>query len=73
MSRCRQCDAPIVWANREGGGRIALDSHEVVGGDLQLDGGRPTPFARPVDPSDRKAAFQEHTCNAVVKKRAVPG
>lgn len=69
MSRCRQCDAPIVWADREGDGRIALDSHEVVGGDIQLDGG----VARPVDPSDRKAAFQEHTCSAAVKKRAVPG
>jgi len=67
MSRCRACDAPIIWANRppgEGGGLLALDSHEQLGGDFVLDGRN----AYRADPSDRKTAYQEHACASVVRR-----
>ena len=68
MSRCRACDAPIIWAYRpaeEGGGLIALDQHEQLGGAYTLDGMREAARARP---SDRKTGYQEHQCAAVVRR-----
>lgn len=72
MSRCRSCDAGIIWADRDtevgGGGvareRIALDAHEQIGGDYALEDGK----AIPAMPSDRKTGFREHTCAAVVRR-----
>lgn len=68
MSRCRACDAPIIWADRavEGGGRIALDSHEQHGGKFRLEHG----VAVEVVPSTTRQAFMEHNCGMVV---AEPG
>jgi hypothetical protein len=74
MTSCRACGAPLIWAERDtevgGGGvareRIALDYHEVLGGDLQLVDGKAVPF----EPSDRKPAFREHYCGVVVRRGA---
>lgn len=73
MSNCRACGAPIIWAELEADeagittlSRIALDSHEVLGGDWQLDGGR----AVRSEPNDRKPAFREHDCSVVVRRGA---
>lgn len=68
MSRCRACDAALVWATRADGGRIALDNHEQVGGDYELREG----VAVAVQPSDRKVAFREHRCGEVVVRHGVP-
>jgi hypothetical protein len=67
VSRCRACDAPIIWAERpsgEGGGLLALDQHEQIGGDFTLDGRK----ASRAEPSDRKTGFREHECAAVVRR-----
>lgn len=60
MSRCRACDAPIIWADRaeEGGGRIALDSREQFGGTFLLEHG----VAIEVPEDDVRQTFKEHNC-----------
>lgn len=68
VSRCRACDAPIVWADRaeEGAGRIALDAHEQFGGNFRLEHG----VAVEVPEDDVRHSFREHNCDV---RRAVAG
>lgn len=40
MSRCRSCDAPVLWARTVTGKLIPLDTEPSDGGNLVLDDGR---------------------------------
>lgn len=54
MSRCRSCDAEIVWALTERGKRMPLDAEPVADGNLYLE-----PVARPGDDPYRVRAARE--------------
>lgn len=36
ITRCRSCQAPIVWAITEAGERMPVDPHPVAGGSVRL-------------------------------------
>lgn len=71
MSRCRSCQAPIIWAETEKARRLPLDAEPFVGADAHLYVvreriGRP-PLAVgpvPVDAFPGEAVFRSHfrTC-----------
>jgi hypothetical protein len=37
VKRCRDCQAPVRWAETRGGWRVKLDAHPVSGGAWALD------------------------------------
>lgn len=63
MTSCRACGAPILWVIPadpiRDGPRIAVDGHEVLGGDFQL---RDDGVVVRVEPSDRRTAYRKHLC-----------
>lgn len=70
MSRCRLCDAPIIWAFRAKGQKIALDQvTEPLGADRYAVDEQKR--ATPVDPGKQAYAHREHrvTCPYQVATR----
>lgn len=59
MSACTFCGASVLWKKTRGGGRVAVDPHEVAGGEsryLERDEG-----LVPVSAKWPGMAFQDHS------------